>query len=314
MLARVADNLYWFSRYLRRAENMARLVNVCSQLQLDLPRAGRIQWRPLVDAMGAAAVFDALHTGPEAEAGEAGIVRFLLVAADNPFSLQAAVHQAREILRTIRETLPQDCWLAINDLYLYMQANAERVTIRRYRQDVLDRVVDSCLRVSALLGANASRDIGYQFLRLGTAIEQADMTTRCIDAAASGLIQFRSPDEGEALQVLPWMSVLQSLAGYQMYRRHMRQRVTVEAVLRFLLQNGEFPRSVLFCLRRVESVLPAMPPRVAVGQALQLVLETLTGADTPALAEATPCAFLDELQIGLAGLHDSIQESYLRPG
>ncbi len=313
MLSRVADNLYWFSRYVRRAENMARLVNVCSQLQLDLPRAGRIQWRPLVDTMGAAADFERLHPGTEAEASEVDIVRFLLVASENPYSLQAAVHHAREILRTIREALPQDCWLAINDLYLYMQANAERVTVRRYRQDILDRVVDSCLRVSALLSANASRDIGYQFLRLGTAIEQADMTTRIIDAAASGLIQTRTADEGEALQVVPWMSVLQSLAAYQMYRRHMRQRVTVEAALRFLLQNGEFPRSVLFCLQRIESVLPTMPPRESVGKALRVVLDKVSVADTVELALSSPCGFLDQLQIDLASLHEAIQESYLRP-
>ena len=225
MLSRVAANLYWFSRYLRRAENLARLVNVGSQLQLDLPRSMRFAWRPLIETLGAADEFDRLHPPGEKQPDEAGVIRFLLVDPENPQSLHEVVRQARELQRSVRETLPQDCWIAINDLYLYIEASTDRAGSRRYRQEFLDRVIDSCLRVSALLTANVSRDIGFQFLRLGTAIEQADMTSRIIDTAAAGLIQPRSEEDAEAFREMQWMSVLQCLAAYQMYRRHLRQRV-----------------------------------------------------------------------------------------
>lgn len=310
MLSRVADNLYWFSRYVRRAENVARLVNVGSQLQLDLPRAARFAWRPLVDTLGAGEAFDAWRADGDA-AGEAEVVNFLLVEPANPLALRAVVHNAREILRTVRETLPQDCWIAINDLHLHIEAQAERAASRRYRQDFLDRVIDSCLRVSALLNANVSRDIGFQFLRLGTAIEQADMTSRIIDAAAAGLIQPHLEEDTEAFRAMQWMSALQSLAAYQMYRRHLRQKVSVELALQFLLKDREFPRSVLFCLARVQAILPQMPTRKPVQQAFRRAFGLVFDADPVRLA-AAPCGFMDRLQVELAALHGAVQESYFQ--
>ena len=310
MLSRVAENLYWFSRYVRRAENMARLLNVSSQLQLDLPRAARFAWRPLVETMGAAAEFDRLHGDQGDEPAEAVVVRFLLVEPEHPMSLLAMVRHAREILRTVRETLPQECWVTINHLYLYLETHAERVVQRRYRQDLLDRVIDGCLRVSALLTANVSRDIGYQFLRLGTAIEQADMTTRIIDAAAAGLIVPRNEDDVEAFRAMQWMSLLHSLAAYQMYRRQLRQRVSIELALQFLLKDREFPRSVLFCLTRVQGVLPLMPARRSVQQALKRSLGLVFDADPRRLSGNGTCDFMDRVQLQLAGLHTAVQESY----
>ncbi len=310
MLSRVAGNLYWFSRYLRRAENMARLLNVSSQLQLDLPRAVRFAWRPLVETLGAAAAFDRLH-GEQGEApDEASVVRFLLVEPEHPLSLRAVVGHAREILRTVRETLPQECWVTINHLHLHIEANAERVLQRRARQELLDHVIDGCLRVSALLTANVSRDIGFQFLRLGTAIEQADMTTRIIDAAAGGLVVPRNEDDAEAFRAMQWMSLLHALAAYQMYRRQLRQRVSVELALQFLLKDREFPRSVLFCLARIQGVLPLMPARKPVQQSLKRTLGLVFDADPRRLSDGGICDFMDRVQVQLAGLHDAVQESY----
>src|SRR5690606_37020724 len=183
MLSRVASQLYWFSRYLRRAENTARLVGVGSLLQLDLPRSVRFTWRPMIANAGAEELFLGVHPEPD----EADGLDFLLLDARNPSSLRSSVAQAREILRSIRDALPQEVWESVNDLHLYLDADGPRVMTRRYRLDFIGRITDGCLKVSGLLQANVSRDIGFQFLRLGTAIEQADMTTRIIDAGASGL-------------------------------------------------------------------------------------------------------------------------------
>lgn len=312
MLSRVADNLYWFSRYVRRAENTARLVGVSGQLQLDLPRSARFAWRPLVETVGAADAFTQLHPDSAEVASEADVVRFLLIDPGNPLSLSGSVRNAREILRTIRDTLPQEVWEAVNDIHLYIDEYGERGLGRRYRLDFLNHVIDGCLRVSGLLTANVSRDVGYQFLRLGTALEQADMTTRIIDAGASGLLRGRAGEDDEAFKAVQWMSVLRSLAAYQMYRRHVRQRVTPELALRFLLQNEEFPRSVLFCLSRGMTILPTMPAREAVGASLKRVLDLVRKADPVKLAANGPRPFMDQLQIGFGALHDTIRESYFK--
>lgn len=310
MLSRVADNLYWFSRYVRRAENTARLVGVGSQLQLDMPRSVRFAWRPMIDTVGAGECFEQCYPATAEAAGDADVIRFLLLDERNPSSLRTSVDSAREILRSIRDTLPQDVWEAINDLHLYIGAQGERSLSRRYRLEFLQRIVDGCLKVSGLLSANVSRDIGYQFLRLGTALEQADMTTRIMDAGASGLVTPRNEDDREAFQNMQWMSVLRSLAGYQMFRRHVRQRVTAELALRFLLQNNEFPRSVHFCLSRMQSVLPTMPPRPGVDRHLNRVIGLTRNADPAVLATRNPAQFMDQIQVHLCALHDAIAEGY----
>ncbi|MGB7215587.1 MAG: alpha-E domain-containing protein, partial [Gammaproteobacteria bacterium] len=194
MLSRVADNLYWFARYVRRAENTARLVGVGSQLQLDLPRSIRFTWRPMIDTVGASEAF-AAHFSDTEEPTDGDVVRFLLLDPRNPSSLRASIERAREILRTIRDSLPQQTWEAVNDLFLYVSENGDRGAGRSYRSDFLGHVVDGCLKILGVLTANASRDIGFRFMQLGTVIEQADMTTRIIDAGASGLIRPRHDDD-----------------------------------------------------------------------------------------------------------------------
>lgn len=310
MLSRVADNLYWFSRYVRRAENTARLVGVGSQLQLDLPRSVRFAWRPMVDTVGAGEIFTGLFGEGGEEASDTEVVRFLLLDRRNPSSLRSSVEAAREILRGIRDALPQEAWEAINDLYLYIEANGERGISRRFRIEFITRIVDGCLKVSGLLTANVSRDIGFQFLRLGTAIEQADMTTRIIDAGASGLVTPRNEDDREAFQNMQWMAVLRALAAYQMYRRHVRQRVSAEHALRFLLQNNEFPRSVQFCLSRAQHVLPTMPPRPGVDRGLNRVVGLIRNADPASLAARNPAGFMDEIQRHLGTFHQALADGY----
>lgn len=310
MLARVADNLYWFSRYMRRAENTARLVGVGSLLQLDLPRSVRFAWRPMIDTAGAGEIFDELFPHIGEDVADTDVMRFLLLDQRNPSSLRASLDLSREILRSIRDTLPQEVWEALNDLHLYLESEGERGIGRRYRMEFIGRIIDAGLKVSALLTANVSRDIGFQFMRLGTAIEQADMTTRIIDAGASGLVTPRQADDREAYQAMQWMSVLRSLAAFQMYRRHVRQRVNGEHALRFLLQNNEFPRSVQFCLTRAMNILPHMPPRPNVERTLMRVSGMIRNADPRWLADNNPAAFMDEVQIRIADLHTAIGEAY----
>lgn len=310
MLSRVANNLYWFSRYVRRAENTARLVGVGSQLQLDLPRSVRFAWRPMINTVGAGEVFAGLFPDAGEDVGDVEVLRFLLLDERNATSLRSSIESAREILRSIRDSLPQEVWEAINDLHLYIGAHGERSISRRYRMDFLTRIIDGCLKVSGLLSANVSRDIGFQFLRLGTALEQADMTTRIIDAGASGLVTPRHEEDREAFQNMQWMSVLRALAAYQMFRRHVRQRVTAELALRFLLQNAEFPRSVQFCLSRAQNVLPTMPYRPGVDRYLNRVIGITRNADPASLAARDPAVFMDQIQSQLGALHTAVADAY----
>jgi len=310
MLSRVAENLYWFARYVRRAENMARLVGVGSQLQLDLPKSVRFMWQPMIDTVGVAAQFRTKHPDSSVAPTDVDVMRFLLLDETNPSSLRHAVDTARETLRSIRDTLPPQLWEVVTDLHMFVADEGERMITRRHRVDFLSRIVDGCLKISGLVTATVSRDIGFQFIQLGTAIEQADMTTRIIDAGASGLVAPRKEEDRETFRNLQWMAVLSSLAADQTYRRHVHQRVTGEHALRFLLQNYEFPRSVHFCLARMQRMLAAMPPRPNVEAHVAHLVDAIRTADPAALVSKNPASFMDEIQVQLGALHGAVAGGY----
>ncbi len=138
MLSRAADNLYWFGRYLQRAENTARIVSVHQFLLLDLPRHVEFGWSPLVEILGASASFHARYP----DSSEANVVRFLLIDREHSGSILSSLHAAREILRTIRENMPRDLWERFNDLYYELLERGERQLPRGKRQDLLAKVTE----------------------------------------------------------------------------------------------------------------------------------------------------------------------------
>ena len=308
MLSRLADNLYWFGRYLQRAENMARLVNVNTILSMDLPRRVQLGWEPLIDLFGARVAFAELYPASD----ELSIVRFLSVDERNPGSIVSSLHRAREALRTTRDYIPGDVWARVNDLYFYVQDKGERSLARSRRQEFLDRIMDGALGVHGLLVFNMSHDVGFHFFSIGVNLEQADMTTRILDARSTRAIRPRSAEDMAAFEAVEWMSVLRSLTAHQTYRRQVRSRVAGAPVARFLLQNCEFPRSVSCCLLGIRATLPHLPAHPEVEQELDRTLELVRRADLDTLVDGDLKDFMDEIQTRIDGLHEAVSAAFFR--
>ena len=307
MLSRVADNLYWYGRYLRRAENTARLINVNANLMLDLPRKVAPGWAPLIAILGADESFRQLYD----DSSESSVIRFLALDERNPASIRTSLQHAREILRVSRDVVPREVWERLNDLYLYVMERGDAGISRAQRSSFLNQIVNSSLLVHGVMIMSMSRDVGYQFLRIGTTIEQADMTTRILDVRSAPLLH-----DGSAgltpFDNIQWMAVLGSLTAYQMYRRNVRARVTGTGVLRFLLQNRQFPRSVMFCLSSLAEALPHLPPNRKIERAIERTRSLVRDANIEALltAEAGLPQLMDEIQIGLGEVHGALAEAY----
>lgn len=312
MLSRAAENLYWFGRYLQRAENTARLVNVHAYLSLDLPRRLPLSWISLVEILGAGSEYKRLYDSDS----EADVSRFLLTDERFGGSLMQSVTHARELLRTSRDTMPSEAWEMLNALHALLVAREESVAYRRVRTETLDTVIDGCLKLVGLLVSNMSRGVGFQFLRLGMALEQADMTTRIIDVRSGGLVADHEHDELAPFRAIQWMSVLKSLAAYQMYRQQKRARVSGSGALRFLLQDHQFPRSVGFCLWSLGQTLPRLPRHDGASRALAEVADLVHGADVVALIndgdESSLPQLLDSIQIALGTVHNAITDTWFR--
>ena len=157
----------------------------------------------------------------------------------------------------------------------------------------------------------------FQFLRLGMALEQADMTTRIVDARSGGMVADGETDELAPFRAVQWMSVLKSLHAYQMYRRQQRTRVTGPRALAFLLHDPTFPRSVSFCLWSMQQTLPRLPEHAGLRQALDEAVQLVASADVRALlSDDQPNSLgdmLDAIQITLGAVHNAIDASFFQP-
>ena len=304
MLSRVAENLYWYGRYLERAEDLGRMINVNGHLMLDLPRSMAPGWAPLVRITGSQALFDELFDS----AGERQVVRFLLADLRHPGSVLSCLHQARENLRAARDLLPREVWEQTNDLYLIAKDQLAGNISKRRRQDFIDLMIRRCQQLIGMLADIMSHDHAWDFILLGRYHERADMTTRILDVRSAHLL--RGVDETQPFDQLQWMSVLKSLTAYQMYRRHVRLRVAGPDVLRFLLGNPLFPRSVSFCLNAMSTRLAALPDHETTRIAVARVKRTVDQADVEDLAKGGLSVFVDRLQVDLIDVGHLIRQTW----
>jgi uncharacterized alpha-E superfamily protein len=305
MLSRVAENLYWMARYLERAEDLARLVNVNSNLVLDLPRHSDFGWEPLVAITGGAERFGELYE----ELDERSVVRFLVADRRNPGSILSSLDAARENLRTTRDIVPREAWEQLNDLYLTARQRTQSGVPKRGRYEFLLGLIGCCQQVTGLLAGTMSRNEAYWFIKAGRYLERADMTARIVDVRSEDLLAER-PDDLTPFANIQWMSVLKSLTAYQMYRHHVRLRVRAPDVLRFLLQDDLFPRAVVHCLGEVTASLQHLPNHAAPVRAAGQLQARVRAEPVQALWPGDLPAFLDGLQSAIAGLHDGIDATW----
>lgn len=308
MLSRVAENIYWMSRYIERAESMARVVSVNAKLQLDLPRGVTPDWKPLIDVVAANEAFEKTHENY----GERQVVRFLISDADCPSSVRSCLRFARENCRTVREILPREAWQYLTELQLFVDENLKTGLTKSGRHAFLNRVIRTCQMTIGLLSSVMTRDLGYQFLRLGRNLERADMTTRFIDMR----LAVSQPDklaESAKPSSLQWVNVLDSLSAYQMYRRKIHATVEREHVLWFLFKDDEFPRSFMHCVNAIEESLGTLDNSHPCLLASRKAVKDIERAKLEKLPPDRLSEVVDLLQNRLIDIHATIARMYFLP-
>ncbi|MCP5410035.1 MAG: alpha-E domain-containing protein [Chromatiaceae bacterium] len=305
MLSRVAENLYWMSRYVERAENTARLISVNSNLLLDLPGGIAPGWAPLVDIMGVRGDFDSRFK----ETDERRVLMFLIADLNNAGSILSSLHYARENCRTVRDIMPREIWEELTELYLYARENINTGLTKRGRFAFLKRIIYGSELFIGMLASVQSRDEAYDFIRIGRNLERADMTTRIIDVRSDDLL----PDDVSDLRpfdTIQWVSVLRSLSAYQMYRRHMQTRVRRDAVLRFLFKDKQFPRAVRHCLNMIEGCLEELKNNEQPLKRVRTLVRKVERRNVETLDQAALHGYIDDLQLNITSLHSTLAETY----
>lgn len=307
MLSRVAENLYWMTRYIERAEDTARLINAVTLMALDMPSEVKFGWDALLRVAGVNELFFSRHD----EANEAAVMHFLIQDENNPGSIMMCITQARENTRTFREVLPWELWEWINELYLFARTELPGHLDRRQRYEVLQGIIRRRQSIVGLLSGTMSRDEVFQFLRMGRNMERADMTSRILDVSHAVLLPTDNP-AGAQYNDLLWMNILKALSAYQMYRRHVSVHASSAQVIDFLLKDPQFPRTVSHCLGEIIDVVQTLPKSEAVLKAVEKVRFRLHQADGEQLAGHGLHVFLDEVQVGLMAIDQALRKNYFR--
>ncbi len=252
MLSRVAESIYWMSRYVERAENVARFLDVNLNLMLDAPVVGAQQWQPLVNTTGDHEDFEERYGA----ATEAGVIKFLTLDAENPNSIFSCLHAARENARSIREIISSEMWEQLNTCYLKVRTAVNEGRPVDRPQDFCEAIKQASHLFAGLTEATMTRNEAWHFLQLGKLLERADKTSRMLDVKYYILLRSAS-DVGSPIDEIQWAAVLRSASAFEMYRKR-HGRIDPAHIVQFLLLDAGFPRAARFCLNSARESLHAI--------------------------------------------------------
>jgi uncharacterized alpha-E superfamily protein len=255
MLSRVANSLFWMSRYIERAENIARIVDVNLQLLLDLRNLDEVRlsqhWLPILQTTGDEELFAQLHKKP----GDQSVTEFLVFQAENPNSIYSSICQARENARMVRDQISSELWEELNRLYWFVRTPTARQVWQESPTEFFQQIKSSSLHLIGLTYATLIRNEGWWFTQAGKFIERADKTSRTLDVRSSTLPAKGAPVTVTQTEALGWSAVLRSCSAADAYKSIHGADLQPRLVAEFLLLNEDFPRSVRFCVGQLNDAL-----------------------------------------------------------
>ena len=255
MLSRVADAIYWMSRYVERAENTARVVDVNHTLTLDGPDGDDTDWAALVNTLGDQKMFTARYDAPTKE----NVLRFLAFDREVPGSVVSSLTAARENARTVRDVISSEMWEQVNETYLRVVSAAQDPEVLASPFEFFDEVKKASQLFVGITYLTMTHNEAWHFARLGRLLERADMTSRILDVKHK-LLSTDPTAMGAPHDELAWGALLRSASALEMYRKRHGQ-IMPSQVVAFLLFDQKFPRTVRYCLRKGERSLHAITGR-----------------------------------------------------
>lgn len=313
MLSRVASHIYWLGRYLERAENYARFIDVNFNLMQDLPMDLKEQWGPLVAATGDLELYLKKYTGFERHQ----VMFFLTFDTDNPNSMLNAVKNSRENARIIRENLSKETWEKVNELYYMMQTGLEKkVWKKEDPRQFYEQVKNQILLLYGLADATVARTEGWYFRQLGQLLERADKTSRILDVKYHILLP-SIYEVGSPMDFLHWMALLKSVTGFNTYRR-LYGNIDPSGVVEFMVLNKYFPRSIYFCIKEAERCLHCISGNTTDGfnnsveKAMGEMRSRMEYSDVDDIISEGLHEYLDKTQLKINHISDLIDINYFR--
>lgn len=299
MLGRTASSLFWMARYMERAENIARLIQVGHRISLTPDSTGgyREDWKSTLASAGCLAAFEA--GGGKLAAAE--VQHFMLFDRDNPSSIRASLETARNNGRAVRTALTREMWEAMNSTWNEFSAIDPAGVGPGAMAELLDWVRQRSAQFRGAMLGSLLRDEGFHFCQLGTFAERADNTARILDVKYNVLLPANAALGGERNQH-QWDTILRSVSAVGAYRYFYRDRLRPRQVAEFLMLRPELPRSLRFCSDFMAPALASLAAMTGGG--------TSSFALGEALAADMRAADLDTIMRG--GLHEFLGDFLAR--
>lgn len=317
MLARVAGSLYWMSRYLERAENQARLIDVNLQLLLDFGHVTdeqlKAHWLPIVRSSGDEEQFFQLYTTADSES----VMEFMTFRLENPNSLISCISNARENARQVRDQISSEMWEVLNDAYHYIQGPAAKKIWDEGASAFYDQIKRFSHLFQGITVSTFSRSEGFEFIQFGKYLERADQITRLLDIKYHILLP-NAADVGGAVDTAQWHAVLRSASALEAYRRYYVADVFYKKVVEFLIFDDSFPRTLRFCAEEmnhfIELITKAAVEKDQIAPALErfeAFLDRLSSLHVEDVFGQGLHEFLDEAQVEIGNIGGHLYSTYM---
>jgi uncharacterized alpha-E superfamily protein len=250
MLSRVAENLYWISRYIERAENVARLLDDAFHLELDAAsllsdRGGQSPLHHVLTILACKDGFQRRHGSQERHE----MLRFLTFERQHAQSILAMIARARENARGIQETLSSEAWSELNQLYLALSRSSAQQRFEASPYRFYERIKRACILFNGLVDSTMPRTEAFHFLQVGRYLERTDMVSRILNVWLHTAAE-REPNGDLSLRTVYWTSLLRSCSAYEAYLKEYHDQIDPENIVRYLVLDDDFPRAMRFCVAR----------------------------------------------------------------
>ncbi|GAB6051709.1 alpha-E domain-containing protein [Magnetospira thiophila] len=299
LLARFAENIFWLARYMERAENLARIIDVTETHARDAE--GNQNWQAILEMNADLDRFKKLH----GDITDRNVIYFYVLSRDNPTSILSSVTSARENARSLRHLISTEMWSQINMFQAWLGGLQRRDIMAKKLVGVCGHIKEACQTHTGITEGTLYQDQGWCFYWMGKSVERLDQASRLIDI---GYRQALLSGKDIAAQELEshWNGLLRSASGYQAFRRTHRIHLRPQEVIQFLLLDSDFPRSPMACTEATRYQLRRLEDRFGVesGRQALVILDDLRAhflaTDLPEVLAADFHAYIDNLQRRLA--------------
>jgi uncharacterized alpha-E superfamily protein len=311
MLSRVADSMYWMSRYLERAEHTARLIDLNLVLMLDQPsQVAEQRWARLFESLRIEAPADALGDPRR-------VTELLTFDRTTRNSILGALEAARDNARHVREQLSSEMWEQLNRLYLQVQRTRIDDIWNVQTHAFFENIKNGAHLFQGITDATLGHGEGWQFIQLGRFIERASATAALLDAHVGGFVA--APQQQHVTDYLDWVGVLKSCTAFEAYCQVYTADLQPARIAEFLLLNAECPRTIRFAVRQMQSALDAIAAATGTrraGQATRIVGRLRARLEYGQIDEIMADdmhAFLNRIEHDCRQLHAVLNNTYFAP-